>query len=110
MAKFCEGPDVTQDCSLVEVKSSWSEKIMHGVVSCNVEIIVVDVSAQEYVDIGIVCIADVFNDHGVPVTLHLWSRGSTSPISTIAKKRRRRNCVVCVLKSRWSASSKRMLG
>lgn len=47
--------------------------IIHGVVSRNVEIIVVDVSAQEYVDIGIVCIADMFSDHGVPVTLHLWS-------------------------------------
>jgi len=48
---------------------------MHGVVSRNVEIIVDhdDVSAQEYVDIGIVCIADMFSDHGVPVTLHLWS-------------------------------------
>lgn len=46
---------------------------MHGVVSRNVEIIVDDTSAQEYVDIGIVCIADMFSDHGVPVTLHLWS-------------------------------------
>lgn len=47
---------------------------MHGVVSRNVEIIVDDTSAQaQYVDIGIVCIADMFSDHGVPVTLHLWS-------------------------------------
>lgn len=46
---------------------------MHGVVSRNVEIIVYDTSAQEYVDIGIVCIADMFSDRGVPVTQHLWS-------------------------------------